>query len=469
MSRSLSKSRAEKSRAPSVPAAPPAPSASAPADIVPGRLAESDWVSMVAREEGEEVVVDVVEGLMARVMEECYRVYLQRQLVPFTVSQAREALVQMVEWRFLVRDEGEGPESAPSWEEDLEPLPCGPDSWAQGCVPVLHTGLTPRPPLTQRAVEATVGEADSPGRRQPETKLQPEEEGTRRETANTEHLSQNRLDVDIRGENEKKGSQGPKKPKPHGLTPAPPPKTEKRRKPSSHRAAAPTPLAQHPSKSLPSQGGSTVQQESQPNQAKQDRPAPNACLPQPLNAISAVEGAMQKLSLARLPQHRICPGFEVLEPETLQCNSGKTGGALLPRPVLERRHKQDGASPPLPRVRIPNRDAQKLQRSNVPLPSTSSRVSADRDARGDTGLFRAPLPLAASLLLDSMELSPGVALKDARGIRMGPWKEALAQPRSSTALKPIRTTLSPPLISLEQLITGHQPQVTPQTTLAGQT
>lgn len=48
-------------------------------------------------------------------------------------------MLQITEWRFLARDEGESAVAEdPTWGEDEEPLPCPIDAWAQGCVPVLH-------------------------------------------------------------------------------------------------------------------------------------------------------------------------------------------------------------------------------------------------------------------------------------------------------------------------------------------
>ena len=49
-------------------------------------------------------------------------------------------MLQITEWRFLARDEGESAVAEdPTWGEDEEPLACTTDSWAQGSVPVLHT------------------------------------------------------------------------------------------------------------------------------------------------------------------------------------------------------------------------------------------------------------------------------------------------------------------------------------------
>ena len=48
-------------------------------------------------------------------------------------------MLQITEWRFLARDEGESAVAEdPTWGEDEEPLACTTDAWAQGSVPVLH-------------------------------------------------------------------------------------------------------------------------------------------------------------------------------------------------------------------------------------------------------------------------------------------------------------------------------------------
>nr|XP_014427280.1 uncharacterized protein C2orf81 homolog isoform X3 [Pelodiscus sinensis] len=131
----LSKSRAEKLRPPTVPIPQ--------VDIVPGRLSESEWISLVSTEEGEDGVGDILAWMLDQVLEECYKVYLARQCIPFTISQARDAILQIAEWRFLARDEGEATvEEDATWQEEEEPVACVTDSWAQGSVPVIQTSLT---------------------------------------------------------------------------------------------------------------------------------------------------------------------------------------------------------------------------------------------------------------------------------------------------------------------------------------
>lgn len=133
-----SRLRGDKSRPPTA--------AAVPTDVVPGRLSEAQWLALVAAEEGDGDVGDVLAELLGRVMEECFRVYLARQRVPFTVSQARDAVLQVAAWRFLARDEGDAElRGDGAWQEDEEPAPCAIDTWAQGSVPVLQEHPSPRP------------------------------------------------------------------------------------------------------------------------------------------------------------------------------------------------------------------------------------------------------------------------------------------------------------------------------------
>ncbi|XP_074086115.1 uncharacterized protein C2orf81 homolog [Macrotis lagotis] len=129
--RGQARAKAEKVRPPTVPVPQ--------VEIVPGRLSEAEWLSLIGIEEGEDVVGDVLAELLARVMDAAFKVYLTQQCIPFTISQAREAMLQITEWRFLARDEGETDVAEdPTWGEDEEPKASTTDTWAQGSVPVLH-------------------------------------------------------------------------------------------------------------------------------------------------------------------------------------------------------------------------------------------------------------------------------------------------------------------------------------------
>ncbi|XP_036189960.1 uncharacterized protein C2orf81 homolog [Myotis myotis] len=129
--RGATRSKAEKARPPTVPVPQ--------VDIVPGRLTEAEWMALTMVEEGEDVVGDILADLLGRVMDSAFKVYLTQQCVPFTISQAREAMLQIIEWRFLARDEGESAVAEdPTWGEDEEPLASTTDAWAQGSVPLMH-------------------------------------------------------------------------------------------------------------------------------------------------------------------------------------------------------------------------------------------------------------------------------------------------------------------------------------------
>ncbi|XP_066234043.1 LOW QUALITY PROTEIN: uncharacterized protein C2orf81 homolog [Saccopteryx leptura] len=129
--RGVTRSKAEKARPPAV--------LVPQVDIVPGRLTEAEWMVLMTVEEGEEVVGDILADLLARVMDSAFKVYLTHQCIPFTINGAREAMLQIIERCFLVRDEGESSVvEDPTWGEDEEPLACATDAWAQGSVPVLH-------------------------------------------------------------------------------------------------------------------------------------------------------------------------------------------------------------------------------------------------------------------------------------------------------------------------------------------
>ncbi|XP_074130347.1 uncharacterized protein C2orf81 homolog isoform X2 [Sminthopsis crassicaudata] len=69
--RGQARAKAEKVRPPTVPVPQ--------IEIVPGRLNESEWITLMGIEEGEDVVGDVLAELLARVMDATFKVYLAQQ------------------------------------------------------------------------------------------------------------------------------------------------------------------------------------------------------------------------------------------------------------------------------------------------------------------------------------------------------------------------------------------------------
>lgn len=105
-------------------------------EIVPGKFNENDWNFMVDRDGGDDFVTDIVDELMDYAMSAIYDKYIESQLLPFTITQARDAITEIIEWQFLARDEGEKQiETDLGWAQDEEPEPAVTDCWAQGSVP----------------------------------------------------------------------------------------------------------------------------------------------------------------------------------------------------------------------------------------------------------------------------------------------------------------------------------------------
>uniref|UniRef100_UPI00398F44E5 uncharacterized protein isoform X3 n=1 Tax=Pristiophorus japonicus TaxID=55135 RepID=UPI00398F44E5 len=148
MSRSLvPKSRSDRTRTLSTALSTPQPPSML--EIVPGRFTEADWSIMVSAEDGENQVGDIIDDIVSQALDECYRIYIENQMLPFTIAQAKDAILQIIEWRFLSSDHGESNVTQePSWQEDEEPVAFSTDSWAQGSVPIVR--LPPTPTLEEQ-------------------------------------------------------------------------------------------------------------------------------------------------------------------------------------------------------------------------------------------------------------------------------------------------------------------------------
>ncbi|KAK3538547.1 hypothetical protein QTP86_006712 [Hemibagrus guttatus] len=105
MSRNTSKPRGEKGRVTSAQPPPSTQAEDVEDSVDPGFLAKSEFLTMIAQEEGEEIVADILDELMTHVLEKCYEVYLKKQIIPFTVAWAKNTMFQLAKWQHLMRDE----------------------------------------------------------------------------------------------------------------------------------------------------------------------------------------------------------------------------------------------------------------------------------------------------------------------------------------------------------------------------
>lgn len=101
---------------------------------------------------------------MQRVMDECYKKYMEKQCVKFTVHCAYRALVQLINLGLFHHDPGKPfYKGHPSWMEDKPPNPSPPDTWAAGKVAIRSK---PIPLSTQPAL------GKSPSEKEDELKME---------------------------------------------------------------------------------------------------------------------------------------------------------------------------------------------------------------------------------------------------------------------------------------------------------
>jgi len=123
-------------------------------DVVPGRFTENDWTHMVDEETEEDFVSDILQEVVASALDQIYYKIIEQRIIPYTVNAAKDLLLEVIEWQFLVKDPGNtGVNEDKTWLEDEEPEPAVADSWAQGIIPVLNKEETPVSACIEEEVE----------------------------------------------------------------------------------------------------------------------------------------------------------------------------------------------------------------------------------------------------------------------------------------------------------------------------
>lgn len=437
----VSKSRADKSKdkdkdrggSTSVPVPP------VNTDVIPGRFTETDWGTLLDKEEGEDFSVDIVGDIVNSALHIIYENYIQRQLYPYTVTQARDAILQIIEWQFLARDEGEEtPEDNFTWQEEEEPQPSVPDAWAQGSVP-----RQPPPPLSPPASEAdtdvtsvsrisepeiledlptsinetgTIVEADetyAPVERPTETK---EEEAKEEDTEETKMASEKPVEAKPR-KFKYKPYRGPLRSAGlRGITKTLD-ETDKELDLAEQRARDPTPEKKDIFEHMPSSCHSILKV-----QAGRPPGSKDVTYDDKGNVVSVI-----RLDPERLPSHRVRTKFAIVDPAVEAAHARliamRTGRYIS---STDKALKTNGftaksSNEPTEYIRSGqnSKGGGQVMASAMTVGSSNTMTMQMRAAYESNAISGGITPLPPPLI-ESMELSPGVVVKEGNRVKRGP-------------------------------------------------
>ncbi|XP_064367809.1 uncharacterized protein C2orf81 homolog [Dromaius novaehollandiae] len=478
-----SRSRAEKSRPPLV-AAPQA-------ELVPGRLTEAEWLSLVAAEDREEEAGDVLAEFLDHVMDECYKVYLARQRVPFTVSQAKDALLQIAEWRFLTRDEGEpDAEEDASWQEDEEPEPRVTDSWAQGSVPVLRERLSPSPDETEVRACGSCSWGAAVSAESSNLSLAARVQGP--PSATSTPCSEPGSGTDDLLPEEAEPSLEPRRVPSLPSLPllqheqVPVPRRSKRRSPPDGHVPPPQPRSLCQARARPPQ---------EPREGPQDWPGPRSVggplreageelLQQPLCHADAGESSVGKGSRPKPPSSSNLIKIQSGGPSCSKDGKYDKLGTAPGISRLERAHRPKHWVRPQVEVLDPAAEAKRpggpqaasrRGRQSQKFGSWGSELSSSKLLH-EVGAAReehllppprktlepsSPVPWEPGAWLDSIQPVPGVTVRDGGSVKRGPCLPAEEEEEEAAErdLRPIRLTVPVPALAVEQVTGRRSPQI----------
>lgn len=425
----VSKSRAD--RGPKVPA-PLTPVVSH--EIVPGKFYDHDWTLMLDRDGADEFVEEIVDDLISQSLDRCFQLYLERQLLPFTVTQAKDYILSIVEWQFLSRDEGESnPESDPGWIQDEEPDPAETDCWAQGSVPRMFVP-SPEPVIEE---EPKLEEQDIEEEEEVKQEAQEEEEAELED-----RISDDEEEKETEAQKMAKEQEEQKQEEERGK--------KKRFKPYTGRLRSP---ALKVTESLEQTEMSLLTQEIMASMPPPEE-RHNALLTMPASCHSILKVqagrppgnkeveyddygnvvAVIKLNPDRLPSHRIKVNYQVVDPavEAAQArlDAMRTGRYLAPKPKQKTQKKKD-----------------KEEQSIDVIPSKAP--------------VKTPLPPP---LIETMEVAPGVIVKEGGRVKQGQARyirriDTLSQ--TQKGLRPIATQISTPRLDVTDILDRHTPILRP--------
>ncbi|KAI8897166.1 hypothetical protein BC833DRAFT_57099 [Globomyces pollinis-pini] len=99
---------------------------------------KEDWVSVVEQEEGELLVIQLIDEVIHNSHQVLFKKHIDVQILPFAVDFAKNTILDLINYHFFSRDPGNNDNVL--WIPDDEPEPIQTDSWACASVPVRTLG-----------------------------------------------------------------------------------------------------------------------------------------------------------------------------------------------------------------------------------------------------------------------------------------------------------------------------------------
>lgn len=452
-------------------------------EIVAGKFDDKDWNVMTDHDEGDDFIIDIIEDVCSSAMDTIFQNYIQKQLVPYTVLQAKDAILQIIEWQFLQRDEGESNITEdPGWVEDEEPEPAVTDCWAQGSVPAQKLPTrTPEPVIMEEPEEEAQEEAKADkehsfivlgGLNEDEEKvyLEEGEAGLERYRAEKEEAAAAAtLTVEDVAGGSPRGESIPEDELSTGTAPShkdlDKPVQKKKKKFRPHKGPLKSAGLKNMTESLDSTEMAMLMSEYQiPPQQSPDplmMAMPTSCHSllklqagrPPGNRDVAYDEqgnvvAVSRIDPSKLPTHSVRTKFLVVDPEVeaaqARLEAMRTG-----------RHVQKANSSLVPRPPISPRQ-QGTSRSR----GKGTGGASHQYGRANDGVTPLPPPL-----IEAMELAPGVVVKEGDRVKRGPRQQSrkadLIAQAADRGLRPIKITATGPTISVQQLLEHATPIVRP--------
>ncbi|XP_008417136.1 uncharacterized protein C2orf81 homolog [Poecilia reticulata] len=378
--------------------------------VNPSQVSRPQWTEMLSH--ADEIVGGIMDELQGQVMDGCYKSHIEKQLVPYSLSWVKNYLTKTVECQILCLDQGEEPEELAS-TEDLEPLTAIPDCWAQGCVPTIHTDVG----SDQESLHT-----ESSGRRR-----------SRRGSLKILGFKHDEKHIEEKHKDESDLSSN--------VSSTCAPESSDRKKIIQVRK----PLKDTRRKLLPPLSGSSEKKDVEVEVEVEGEDKDSIASKTPLAYRRKDLTLIPKLDPKRLPQHCICPEYEIVNDD-------------FAKPSLQK-------SCVLPRLE-PKLTMQKSKRAETPS-KTNSKEPPERFQQRHYDNFhlhkqdKERHKLFGPLRLDTMILAKGVSLLDSQAAENIPPK--MSYPSQTTNLKPIPSDVAVPIYSVDKVAAGPTPRVTPIT------